>query len=369
MEDNKKYRQKATQQQQYKPRHEAEHAAAPAQQHATDGKPENVHCSQCGAQLAEGTKYCETCGASALMCPYCHRPIPNGTADVCMHCGLYIKQDVCSFCGADIPTQVSFCETCGSPHGMVKCMNCGTSGFTAFCSRCGEAVAGPAKQLLQMFGQTPQYHQIEHLSHEIATLELEMQQLEAEMQSEMQADIQTDMQATGAETQQQAGATANIVVAQSAAQHNELNAQLIRQRTEAKMKAINRRLGATAIGASIGSEVVKPSFVNANAQQPTPKQVRRSQMVVHKASIEQKQQQIEQKKKEIEENLKVFSACPALKPVEARNYYMAQKPKGVDMYWICNRYNCSHASPKDCSAPQDGGVWHIYYGNEVLKVD
>lgn len=295
---------------------------------------------------------------AGLICPYCHQQIPNAEADTCMHCNRYIRQDICSFCGSEISPDTNFCESCGAPHGEVLCPACGTSNFTAFCSHCGEALTHSAVQLLEMFRETPQYHRMENLSEEIVAMEMELEKMEALSGEELEE-----------EEEPQPESNENTVTAQSAAMLCEAERQQIKERAAARMRRISRQLGGN-ICTSTG-EQINPSPSPAPVQPAYREPVRRKQakLVIHPEDIEEKKRQIAAKEQQIAQIMGEFSKCPTLNPVEARNYYMAQKPKELDMYWTCNRFGCNHESPKYCSAPQYGGTWHVRYGDEDLTVD
>lgn len=316
-------------------------------------------CVNCGTSLNPGVEFCENCGASAsgsLACPYCHQLQSNPETDRCMHCNRYIRQDICSFCGSAILPDANYCESCGAPHGEVTCLKCGTNNFTSFCSQCGESLTFSAQQLMQMFQEAPQYHEIESLSEQIVAIELELDKMEA---------------LNGEEYAEESPSTAEnkVIVAQSSMNRSMIESEVIRERTAARMKIINHQLGGRMN--TMTNEMVAPVSSPASSESVHQAPVRRKMpvMAIQQQDIEEKKRQIEKKKLEIERIMADFAKCPTMNPVEARNYYMAQKPKEVDMFWLCNRYGCSHASPKDCSAPQYGGTWHVRYGNEELKID
>lgn len=292
-----------------------------------------------------------------LVCPYCRQQIPNAEADTCMHCNRYIRLDICSFCGADISPDTNFCESCGAPHGEVACPACGASNFTAFCSHCGEALTQSAVQLLEMFRETPQYHRMEHLCEEIAAIELELEKME-DMSSEEYVEDEPLP-----EPQE------NIIAASSAATRNEAERQQIQERAAARMKIINRRLGGNLCTSTGEAAAPAPSPAPAQPIQREPVRRKQAKLVIQPEDIEEKKRQKAAHEQQIAQMMADFAKCPTLNPVEARNYYMAQKPKDLDMYWICNRFGCCHNSPKDCSAPQYGGTWHVRYGDEELTVD
>lgn len=84
-------------------------------------------CSNCHAQVPEGTKFCNNCGtkivpptpAGAITCPECKKPVPEGTK-FCPECGTKIeppKPVVCSNCKAELSPTAKFCNNCGTKVG------------------------------------------------------------------------------------------------------------------------------------------------------------------------------------------------------------------------------------------------------------
>lgn len=86
-------------------------AAAPAA--------ETVTCSQCGATLPAGTKFCNECGskvipAGMIACPHCGATLAAG-AKFCNECGGRVQR-VCKNCGKEVPAGAKFCNECGTPQ-------------------------------------------------------------------------------------------------------------------------------------------------------------------------------------------------------------------------------------------------------------
>ena len=78
-------------------------------------------CPKCNAQVAVGSKFCSTCGAS-----------------------MEVQTSICSNCNASIPSGSKFCPNCGKPTAQQTafCKNCGTQiqSGSKFCPNCGETL-------------------------------------------------------------------------------------------------------------------------------------------------------------------------------------------------------------------------------------
>lgn len=79
-------------------------------------------CPQCGCENAEGTKFCQECGARLDVrqsaCPACGAGNPSGTK-FCQECGAQLAPPAdapvaCPACGAQNPPGTRFCGACGS---------------------------------------------------------------------------------------------------------------------------------------------------------------------------------------------------------------------------------------------------------------
>lgn len=73
----------------------------------------------------------------------------------------------------------------------------------------------------------------------------------------------------------------------------------------------------------------------------------------------------------LQESLERLARKPIASPVKARNYFMASKPAGVRLVWMCNYKNAMHSSPCGCAKPQLGGKWIVLGrgGAEQIKDD
>lgn len=75
-----------------------------------------VACPKCQAAVAQGAKFCGSCGASmpsAAACPKCQAAVAPG-ARFCGNCGAAIGAAVCPKCQAAIAPGTKFCGSCGT---------------------------------------------------------------------------------------------------------------------------------------------------------------------------------------------------------------------------------------------------------------
>lgn len=103
-------------------------------------------------------------------CPYCGALIAQGE-DFCETCHRYIKKDVCSFCGGLLRAEDAFCPECGNSRGGIECPVCHTINEFAFCKQCGSAITEEAKQLMRSLKETPEFQELMAVSDELNRLD------------------------------------------------------------------------------------------------------------------------------------------------------------------------------------------------------
>ena len=84
---------------------------------------QGAKCPACNAVLAEGAKFCATCGmkieVKKNVCPDCGMALPEG-AKFCANCGCKVEKPLavfCSECGTKCESGTKFCPTCGNRLG------------------------------------------------------------------------------------------------------------------------------------------------------------------------------------------------------------------------------------------------------------
>lgn len=106
----------------------AQTAAATAVPQAPTQTEGQLTCSECGAQIPAGRKFCSACGAKVVIpeptpvsnvCPNCNASVADGMK-FCSACGTKIEIPAaagpkrCSGCGAEIAEGRKFCSECGT---------------------------------------------------------------------------------------------------------------------------------------------------------------------------------------------------------------------------------------------------------------
>jgi ribosomal protein S27AE len=88
-------------------------------------------CASCRTPLPEGARFCQTCGAPALVAERERRPS-------CSTCGATLAEDwrFCQGCGAAIPIQL---EEAPAQPSQIYCAGCGIAvpASSSFCHNCG----------------------------------------------------------------------------------------------------------------------------------------------------------------------------------------------------------------------------------------
>ena len=108
-------------------------------------------CPKCHAQVEEGSKFCDSCGAQipdevsvnvpeTIYCPHCGSLTAADSA-FCANCGKQVEEAVfCENCGQKADGSGNICQNCGTQlYEQVYCPDCGapSTSEAAFCKKCG----------------------------------------------------------------------------------------------------------------------------------------------------------------------------------------------------------------------------------------
>ncbi|MDR1084171.1 MAG: SPFH domain-containing protein [Deltaproteobacteria bacterium] len=98
-----------------------------------------IKCDKCGAVISPKAKFCPECGDPYNPCPECGADLPEGAAK-CPSCGAVLPPP-CPKCGEHLAPGAKFCPSCGAALRK-KCSKCQTEmPLTAkFCTDCGQPV-------------------------------------------------------------------------------------------------------------------------------------------------------------------------------------------------------------------------------------
>ena len=111
-------------------------------------EPQALICAACGAELVEGSKFCNHCGQEVVITD--PEPCEDLSDEESIPCVL-----LCLQCGAILSKDTKFCNQCGTEVGKKKdptCVKCGAilDENTRFCSKCGTEVT---KKEVDLVGQ------------------------------------------------------------------------------------------------------------------------------------------------------------------------------------------------------------------------
>lgn len=88
-----------------------------------------MYCAQCGAQLPEGVRFCDKCGAAREGGPGSQGAFGGATTTHCRNCGRLIpaQAETCSGCGFRPWLGARFCQACGAETNVenAPCPKCG----------------------------------------------------------------------------------------------------------------------------------------------------------------------------------------------------------------------------------------------------
>lgn len=113
-------------------------------------------CPKCQAQLEDGARFCDSCGAlvsapqpaATVYCAHCGTQV-NAENPFCPNCGKPLDEKMfCPNCGTQVNTSFAVCPNCSSRlYNAVFCPHCGSPSHpgATFCKSCGSPLANGAK--------------------------------------------------------------------------------------------------------------------------------------------------------------------------------------------------------------------------------
>lgn len=115
-------------------------------------------CPKCQAQLEDGARFCDTCGApipapaspaaDTVYCAHCGHQV-SAENPFCENCGKPLEEKMfCPNCGTQVTTSSAVCPNCSSAiYDALFCPQCGSPSHpdAAFCKSCGSSLINNTK--------------------------------------------------------------------------------------------------------------------------------------------------------------------------------------------------------------------------------
>lgn len=260
-------------------------------------------CVRCGAELEDGVKFCEECGAS-----------------------VYDGGSRCTFCGAIMEPDEMFCSECGNPRGGIKCPNCGALAFRHFCGNCNTPITAEAFRQIERARQDQRVKRVVLVAQEIEQLNDEIEQLEREVGEPDDSFLDNT---------------------------SPLDDNACKILDEYK----NLFGAATAPVPDAPNPKPKPATVGKMDQESMAKKRERLRELKAKKR---------EKNREMQRALDDLIPDPADPPEIQRGFMCAckvvalekiKRKETVGVWWVCNYCGCSHRQPSECTRPELGGKW------------
>ena len=336
-------------------KHQYIHQHQHQHQTATD---DGSHCSNCGAPLAPGARFCEECGApqGGNRCVSCGAEIKPGMA-ICPVCGCPATTN-CTFCGSEMAPGQTFCPECGNPRGGITCPECGTLNFRSFCRKCNHPLNPMALYAVEQAKADPRYQRALKLAEEMQTLEDQIQLLEqqlAQQKLQQAAPAQTLDTALkiDAATQKLLDEFAQLERARGHAPTEAPKPQQASKPQQQQQQAKPQQLSLGSTGGSGGDLDLSgggSSFADTAAK------------------LAQLKAQYAAKVKEFQAEIDQMVPNPADPPEVQRNFACAHMITTTSkvttvtkqtqrIAWVCNRCHIWHNKPSECGVREFGGKW------------
>jgi hypothetical protein len=265
----------------------------------------------------------------------------------------------CRFCYAAVPDGADFCSQCGCAQSGITCAACGTLNFFDFCSRCSLPLTEAAQQSAADLAADPQVKAL------------------LEALREAPADASPD----------QAQPTTPAASAEPAGTHSEANPS---PAPRSGMFSDQQRLalrGLTSLVEEIKRGEQKQRDAE-RAQREAEAARQRAQDELQRAQLAEQEERRQRELKADQDRSAVAKRGDGiaksiantslirrlLDNASTRTFADAQEARRFNTAliesipevralnvrgWLCNRFNCMHANPNGCSAPQFGGKWIV----------
>ncbi len=294
-------------------------------------------CTNCGAHIQHGVKYCEECGylIGSVQCPHCHNQV-NSELELCPNCGSNIHLERCSFCGGAMDENEKFCSECGNAREGIICPECGTLNFRSFCRKCNTPLNEMAMNMLDEVRTDSRVVQSSKLAVELDELEQKIIGIIQQMESV------DDVLGNTLDT------SSNLTV-----------------EDQSIINSYNELFGII----TTSSNVVK-FHDEVVSQHKVRKKVNIDNDLL-KSAIEEYHAKVS----EMQSVLDTMLPDPNDPPEIQRNflcackfatYSMVKSKKKEPVGWICNLCGCYHSQPSECARPELGGKW-VYQEIEIIN--
>lgn len=260
-------------------------------------------CVRCGAELEDGVKFCEECGAS-----------------------VYDGGSRCTFCGAIMEPDEMFCSECGNPRGGIKCPNCGALAFRHFCGNCNTPITAEAFRQIERARQDQRVKRVVLVAQEIEQLNDEIEQLEREVGEPDDSFLD--------------------------------NTSPLDDNACKILDEYKNLFGA--------ATAPVPDALNPKPKPATVGKMDQESMAKKRERLRELKAKKREKNREMQRALDDLIPDPADPPEIQRGFMCAckvvalekiKRKETVGVWWVCNYCGCSHRQPSECTRPELGGKW------------
>lgn len=308
-------------------------------------------CSNCGARVAPGARFCEECGApqGAHMCVTCGAEIDPKLA-ICPVCG-HPATTNCTFCGCEMSAGEAFCPDCGNSRSGIECPHCRTLNFRNFCRTCNYPLNPMALYAVEQAKADPRYQRASRIAQEMAEMEDEMERLEQLIAAEKAAAAEPTLQIDDSVSEE----TRRLMEEFERLSQNAPGRKRPVEQLKPQAKTEEPRRAAA-------FDIAKPSGGGGDVDAGGP----RGDFSDAVARLEQLKQQYREKAAEFQKEVDAMIPDPADPPEIQRNFVCAHmittrtKTYTVEkrrVAWVCNKCHIFHNNPSECGVAEFGGKW------------